>query len=242
MKQIPLPLGIPSQPSLENFVAGLNQEAKATISNIAKGIGERVVFLWGAKGTGKSHLLEASCQEANRQSRTAVHLFPTEIPHSMEENFLALIQKSHLICIDDIDTLAKDREREEILFHLYNLAETSKTRLLFAGTQNPLGTGFSLPDLGSRLAAGLVLRLRLLDDDDKCVALKCRAQERGFTIPDQVLAFLLHHYQRDMHSLFEFLDRIDEQTLIEKRLVTIPLVRKLLSEFPITSTSPKNQQ
>ncbi|MBT8419222.1 MAG: DnaA regulatory inactivator Hda, partial [Gammaproteobacteria bacterium] len=59
-------------------------------------------------------------------------------------------------------------------------------------------------------------------------ALKYRAKERGFTLSDEVVAFLLRRCHRDMHSLFVLLDTIDEATLTEKRLATIPFVRELL--------------
>jgi len=137
-------------------------------------------------------------------------------------------QQADLICIDDIDTLAGNRKLEDTLFHLYNLLEAEGTGLLVAGEQSPAGAGFSLRDLTSRLAAALVLRLHPLDDDGKRAALKCRAKERGFTLPDEVIAFLLRRRHRDMHSLFVLLDTIDEATLVEKRLATIPFVREML--------------
>nr|VFK04460.1 MAG: regulatory inactivation of DnaA Hda protein [Candidatus Kentron sp. H]VFK04624.1 MAG: regulatory inactivation of DnaA Hda protein [Candidatus Kentron sp. H]VFK08295.1 MAG: regulatory inactivation of DnaA Hda protein [Candidatus Kentron sp. H] len=252
-KQIPLPLGLPSEPSFTNFIPGRNQEAKAVLRDAATGKGERVVCLWGEPGAGKSHLLNAVCREATRQDRTAVYL-PCRPPHSMAasastqhsrdqgtpQKFLdRFIQdardkksngfgQANLICIDDIDTLAGDRAWEDALFHLYNLLETRGAGLLVAGAQNPAGAVFSLRDLGSRLAAGLVIRLYPLDEDDKRMALERRAEERGFTLTDGVIAFLLRRCHRDMHSLFALLDEIDEASLVEKRRVTIPFVSELL--------------
>jgi DnaA family protein len=86
-----------------------------------------------------------------------------------------------------------------------------------------------LPDLTSRLGRGLTLRLRPLDDKAKSLALQCRARNRGFALPDDVISFLLRRYPRDTHSLFELLERVDDLTLTEKRVVTIPLVKRLLS-------------
>jgi len=227
LKQIPLPLGVRSGPSLANFIAGSNREAQQAVSGIANGIGERLIYLWGEKGTGKSHLLEAGFGEVTRQDRSAQYL-SCRTSRSIQEDAISGIHNTDLLCIDDIDASAGDRCREEALFHLYNQAEAGETRLLVAGERNPMGAGFSLPDLGSRLAAGLVLRLYPLNDDGRRMALECRAKEWGFTLSDRVVAFLLRRCQRDMHSLFALLERIDQETLVEKRLVTIPFVRDLL--------------
>nr|VFK25554.1 MAG: regulatory inactivation of DnaA Hda protein [Candidatus Kentron sp. MB]VFK31722.1 MAG: regulatory inactivation of DnaA Hda protein [Candidatus Kentron sp. MB]VFK75629.1 MAG: regulatory inactivation of DnaA Hda protein [Candidatus Kentron sp. MB] len=230
-RQIPLPLDLRTGPSLTNFFAGPNREAQEAVHRIAAGIGERVIYLWGETGTGKSHLLEAGFREASRQHRLVLDL--SRRTSRFIQNAIGELDKTALICMDDIDLLAGDRSREEALFHLYNVAETRGSGLLVAGRRNPGGAGFSLPDLGSRLAAGLVLRLHPIDDDTKRMALEQRAREWGFTLPDKVVTFLMRRCQRDMHSLFVVLDWIDQATLVEKRLVTIPFIKVLLEQgFP----------
>nr|VFK13375.1 MAG: regulatory inactivation of DnaA Hda protein [Candidatus Kentron sp. LPFa]VFK29425.1 MAG: regulatory inactivation of DnaA Hda protein [Candidatus Kentron sp. LPFa] len=229
-KQIPLPFDTRSEPSLTNFIVGPNREAQEAVSGVATGRGERVVYLWGEKGTGKSHLLAAVHRDVVRQKRNVAFL-SCRSPDALQEN-IANSPGVDLICIDDIDRQAGNRDREEILFHLYNQAEVGGTDLLIAGQRNPLGAGFSLPDLGSRLSAGLVLRLHPLDDDGRRMALERRAREWGFTLSDRVITFLLYRCQRDMHSLFSLLEKIDQATLVEKRRVTIPFVRDLLASFP----------
>nr|VFJ59427.1 MAG: regulatory inactivation of DnaA Hda protein [Candidatus Kentron sp. FW] len=230
-KQVPLPLGIWSRPSLDNFIAGPNREAQAVVGGIVAGTGDRVIYLWGAEGTGKTHLLEAGFLEVIRQNREATY-FSCRTSDSIRMDLMDGLHEKDLICIDDIDVRAGNRDWEEALFTLYNRAEAGGTGLLVAGREGPAGANFSLPDLGSRLAASLVLRLHPLDDDGRYAALKCRAREWGFTFPDSVVAFLLRRYQRDMHSLFALLQQIDRETLVEKRPVTIPFIKDLLASRP----------
>nr|VFK47961.1 MAG: regulatory inactivation of DnaA Hda protein [Candidatus Kentron sp. TC]VFK61269.1 MAG: DnaA family protein [Candidatus Kentron sp. TC] len=229
-KQIPLPLDSRSEPSLTNFIAGRNREAQEAVSGIAADRGERVVYLWGEKGTGKTHLLKAVHREVAERKRNIVFLSDRSTDAARESAMNS--REMDLICIDDIDRQAGNRDREEILFHLYNQAEAKGARLLISGQRNPSGAGFSLPDLGSRLSAGLVLKLHPLDDDGRRMALRRRAREWGFTLSDRVITFLLYRCQRDMHSLFALLERIEQATLVEKRRVTIPFVRGLLASFP----------
>ena len=60
MTQLALDLLQPLQPSLDNFVAGRNAEALAALRALVEGrLGERIVYLWGVQGSGRSHLLAA---------------------------------------------------------------------------------------------------------------------------------------------------------------------------------------
>ena len=83
-------------------------------------------------------------------------------------------------------------------------------------------------DLATRLAWGLVYQLHPLTDDEKAQALKAHAKDRGMNLPDEVVDYCLRYLRRDLPTLMAVLDALDEWSLIEKRPVTMPLLRKLL--------------
>jgi DnaA family protein len=61
MRQLPLEISPPAAPSLDNFVAGVNAEALAAVRALAAGERpEVVVYLWGERGSGRTHLLRAA--------------------------------------------------------------------------------------------------------------------------------------------------------------------------------------
>jgi len=61
MQQIPLEISPPVAPRFDNFVAGPNGEALARVRELAAGDSrERIVYLWGAPGCGRTHLLRAA--------------------------------------------------------------------------------------------------------------------------------------------------------------------------------------
>jgi len=101
-------------------------------------------------------------------------------------------------------------------------------RFLLTGRVPPKGLDVALPDLASRVAAALVVRLAPLVDSDRAQALQRRARDLGFTVPTDVAAYLLRRFPRDLPSLFGLLDRLDEESLAAQRKVTLPLVRALL--------------
>ena len=66
MQQLPLAISPRIEPAFDNFVAGPNAEALARVRELAAGtLGERIVYLWGEGGCGRSHLLRAAAR-ANR--------------------------------------------------------------------------------------------------------------------------------------------------------------------------------
>jgi len=63
MQQLPLAISQAVEPDLDNFVAGPNGEALARVRSLAAGtLGEAIVYLWGERGTGRSHLLRAAAR------------------------------------------------------------------------------------------------------------------------------------------------------------------------------------
>src|SRR2546428_6361121 len=63
MQQLPLRISQPAEPAFDNFVAGPNAEALARVRELASGtLGERIVYLWGEAGSGRSHLLRAAAR------------------------------------------------------------------------------------------------------------------------------------------------------------------------------------
>jgi DnaA family protein len=66
-----------------------------------------------------------------------------------------------------------------------------------------------------------------LSDAQKLEAVQLRARHRGFEMPEDVARYILSRYPRDLVSLFDLLDRIDEASLAQQRRVTIPFLREL---------------
>ncbi|MBL1432902.1 MAG: DnaA regulatory inactivator Hda, partial [Gammaproteobacteria bacterium] len=79
-----------------------------------------------------------------------------------------------------------------------------------------------------RLAASLIFEQQVLNDDEKKTALQQRAKMRGLTLSDDVANYLVSRAQRDTHSLFSLLDRLDKFSMVKQRGLTVPLVKEVL--------------
>jgi DnaA family protein len=63
MQQLVLNIGPAAEPDFDNFVAGPNAEALAAVRNLAAGATrEAVLYLWGERGSGRTHLLRAAAR------------------------------------------------------------------------------------------------------------------------------------------------------------------------------------
>lgn len=107
MRQLPLQISQPAEPSFDNFVAGENAEALARVRQLALGeLREAIVYLWGEAGSGRTHLLRAA-------ART----------------------NASLVIVDDVQAL--DAEGQQQLFGAINAARDGSGAVLVAGPAAP---------------------------------------------------------------------------------------------------------
>ena len=232
-EQIPLRFAWQDGFSFENYFSGAslenNAEAVHHLRKITSGksVDEQFLFLWGFAHVGKSHLLQAACQQAADSGLTVAYLPLTEIGDLQPEMFTGL-EKLSLVCIDDVQALAGNKQCEEALFHLYNRMRDAGNKVIVAGNVAPNALPIALADLQSRLGWGPVFHLQELNDANKIAALQLRAKTRGFELTEEVGLFLIRRSARDMVSLFALLDKLDEASLAQHRKLTIPFVRGLI--------------
>ena len=117
--QLPLHIGLRDSATFNNFYPADNAQVLAQLQKCVSTEGERFIFIHGAIGAGKSHVLQAACHAVSEQGSSVVYL-----PLSQREQFsvamLEGLEHMSLLCIDDLDAIAGDAEWEEAIFHLYN--------------------------------------------------------------------------------------------------------------------------
>lgn len=225
--QLPLHIGLRDSATFANFLPADNAQILLQLLDAAALEGERFIYLWGSAGTGKTHLLQSLCHALSARNTASVYL-PLAYD-AIQPQMLDGLEDMPLIAIDDLQQVAGRRDWEEALFNLYNrVRDRGEGHLVVTGTANPQALDLLLPDLESRLLWGLVFQLQPLDDAQLAQALQLRAKGRGMELPDDVAAFILKRCPRDMHTLFELLEKLDHESLVAKRKLTIPFVKQFL--------------
>jgi DnaA-homolog protein len=222
MKQLTLGVRLRDDAVFESFAPGPNMEAVTALRNG----NVTPLWLWGARGSGKTHLLQAACSSAGDKAA----YFPLSRAVALPPEALAGFERAPVLCIDDVDAVAGDQAWEQALFHLFNAAAELRSRLIFAAALPPRLAAWSLEDWRSRAGACVVYHLRELDDAARHEALRLRAAQRGLQLPYETSEYLLKRVPRDLPSLLAILDTLDEASLVAQRRLTIPFIRDALEK------------
>jgi len=229
MRQLPLGVRLADRALFESFLPGRNTEALAHARAVARGEARGATWVCGPPGAGKSHLLQAICAAAGARTRTGY--LPLAAVGPLGAGMLEGLSELGCLCIDDLERVVGDGGWERALFALLREIEEAGGALVAAAREPPALLPWSLPDLGSRFAAGAVLALRALDEAEQHAALELRARLRGLELPPETWQWLRRRYPRDMHRLYELLDTLDEAALAAQRRLTVPFIRDVL-RFP----------
>jgi DnaA family protein len=213
-----------------SFLPARNEEALQYVKTLSAGGGASsgVVWICGASGAGKTHLLQAACAQASETMRAA-YLPLTELARLGVE-VLEGMRQLDCVSVDDIDVVVGKIEWERALFSIVREIEDVGSRVIVAAKSPPALLTWALPDLGSRLSASAVFQLRALDEHEQQEALQLRARLRGLELPEETSRWLLRRFPRDMRALYEILDTLDEAALVAQRRLTVPFIRSVLRE------------
>jgi DnaA family protein len=197
MRQLLLDFTQAPAPTFANFVHGGNAELfHALAAALRRELAERVMYVWGESGAGKTHLARAFAGAARERGLRGFR------------------------AIDDVERL--DEDAQAALFNDFN--ERAFDFLLVTAGSAPRDVPIRR-DLATRLATGLTYRVLPLTDDEKRDALAAHARARQFDLSEEVSAYLLNHARRDMGSLMAALDALDRYSLETGRPVTVPLLK-----------------
>ena len=226
-QQLPLSFEPRERYTFDAFIAGGNQLVVDLVRQMACGTGEMQLLIWAEAGKGKSHLLQAACNLAAQSAMRVCYLPAREI---IEESIRVFdgLEQLDMVCIDDIDVMMRSSRWEQALFDLINRLREAGKRILLTASKSPETSSAGLADLRSRLTWGPVFHLQGLEDRDKMIALKKRAQQYGLEMADNVANYLLTHYPRDLFDLFERLDHLDKASMAMQRRLTIPFIKTVL--------------
>ena len=227
MKQLTLDLSPDAPPTLDNFIAGRNAELLSALA--VQAIADSTLaplpvphlYLWGAPGSGRSHLLHATLERAMAGGRAVHYLNAADVGASLPET------PDALLAIDNVERLGA--EAQIALFNAFNRARLLHQALLLSGPVPPRALQLR-EDLRTRIGQCLIYEVRPLDDAARARVLATLAERRGLRLADEVTEFLLRHGDRDLSSLRKVLDALEAGSLERKRPITLPLLRELMQQ------------
>ncbi len=225
MKQIALDIGLASVPSFSNFFAGPNEAALRHLELWAGNSLRSPVptYLWGAPGSGKTHLLKAVAETLREQGARTGWLDASVLePPAFDESWAGVIlDECHLY------TAVQQQAAFNWFVNALSTADGHPRWVLAAGNLPPADLVLR-DDLRSRLGWGHVFELHALTETERRSVLRREADARGVFLSDEAMDFMLTRFSRDLSSLMQLLDQLDVYALQTQRAITIPLIKSML--------------
>src|SRR5574343_779742 len=134
--QIPLQFEFQSNLTFASFFVGHNAEILTQLQGLAADGDEQQVFIWGEQGSGKTHLLQACCQQAKQLGKDPFFL-QFDGDHLPSPSLLEGLEEMELVCFDDMQHIAGHPEWEAALFAFYNSHRQNNHKLLLSADCPP---------------------------------------------------------------------------------------------------------
>ena len=184
---------------------------------------QRRLALWGASGTGKTHLLHVWAQEVGAAVVRGPNLNEPFWPDSP-------------VAVDDADQVPS----EPALLHLLNAAAEARRPVLLTTARAPGRIAFRLPDLASRIRAMTAVEIGPADDGFLATLLARLLSERQLQVSPALQSWLLIRLPRTPAAIREAAARLDYAALAAKSGVSQRLAADTLSDLfrPLDGLEP----
>lgn len=222
MNQLGLPFALNAKMLWRNFDGDKNQQIIEFLTNLFNQPSASVVYVYGERSSGKTHLLQGCAFEALERSLGVVYL---DFAQEMPDGILNGLEDNDWVCIDNVDCLDEGQQQE--LFDLYNRATHTSVKLILSGPVLP-GELTLLKDLKTRLSLATIFCLESLDDKIKKDIIQQQMNDRNLKIERKIYDYLFKYYSRDLSDLLDAIDQLDEASLQQKNKITIPLIKHVL--------------
>lgn len=184
---------------------------------------DQFIYIWGERGSGKSHILQAWVGQAVQNGHQAIYVDAAAA--TLTET---LINGAEYIAIDQIEKL---RSREQIvLFNIFNrFRNARKGHLLLSSDLHPAKLNLR-EDLRTRVAYCLPYEVKALSRQEKIDALTNLASTRQLNIDPTIYEYLLEHWKQDMDNLLQMFDDLANYSITLGKPMTLSLLKQLLKE------------
>ncbi|PHX96200.1 MAG: chromosomal replication initiator protein DnaA [Gemmatimonadetes bacterium] len=231
--------------TFSEFVVGRSNElavAAATAVSQAPGKTYNPLFIYGATGLGKTHLMQAIAHEIlakNPSCRTTListEQFTNDVITSIAKrampDFRRRYRETDLLLVDDVHFLGGKEATQEEFFHTFNAIYEAGRQVVVTSDRPPS----EIPRLESRLVSrfewGMVADIAQPDLEHRIAILrqKARADRLEQAIPDDVIEFVANHVQANVRELEGSIIKLLAYASLRNRPVSLDIAREALRD------------
>lgn len=225
----------------DSFVVGpCNRFAHAAAHGVADRPGDAFnpLFLHGAVGLGKTHLMHAIAHRIMHQQpqlRVAVLSCEEFINHfvgSLREgsihHFRSRYRKVDVMIVDDVQLLANKQRTQEEFFHTFNALRAENKQIVLSSDAHPS----EIPDLQDRLVSrfkwGLVAEIEPPCFETRVAILRRKGDDLGIELSTDIASFIAEHVESNVRELEGTLTRLHALSRLHGLPLSLPLARQAL--------------
>jgi chromosomal replication initiator protein len=237
-------IGLNPRYTFETFVKGTsNQFALAAAQRVAETPARSYnpLFIYGAAGLGKTHLLHAIGQYVNQnyahyQTRyVTTETFLSEYVDAIRTNSSVMFKRRYrevdVLLIDDIQFMEGKEGLQEEFFHTFNALHGADKQIVISSDRMP----DAIPTLEDRLRGrfrwGLITDIQPPDLETRLAILRNKAERDRSPVSDDVLEFSAAHITNNIRELEGALIRVSAYASLNRVLVTPSIAERLLSDI-----------
>ena len=136
--------------------------------------------------------------------------------------------KYPMVFIKNLSSCTLNQESEIFLFNGFNYCLNQNTKILFSSNDFIKNLDIKLADLESRLNTVLPVEILNPADEEKMNLINFELQQRGLEINDKEMQYIFTHHSRDLNSLLNLAEKLDEISHQEKKSISINLIKKII--------------
>jgi chromosomal replication initiator protein len=199
------------------------------------------LFIYGASGLGKTHLLHAIGNYVqDNYSKMRVLYVTTE--HFLNDFIDAIRSKTTLafkrqyrecdvLLIDDIQFIQNREALQEELFHTYNTLQGAGKQIVLTSDRTPKAIETLEERLRSRLLSGLITEIDRPDLETRLAILRTKAEYDRIALPSDVAEFIASHVRDNIRELEGAIIRVNAFANLNREPITLDLAKRVLSDL-----------
>ena len=240
--------------TFDTFVIGAsNRFAHAAALAIAEAPARAYnpLFIWGESGLGKTQLLHAAGNYAQRLfpgmrvKYVSTEEFTNDFINSLRDDRKVAFKRSYrdidVLLVDDIQFIEGKEGIQEEFFHTFNTLHNANKQIVISSDRPPKQLATLEDRLRTRFEWGLITDVQPPELETRIAILRKKAQMDRLDVPDDVLELIASSIERNIRELEGALIRVTafaslNQTPIDRALAEIVL-RDLISDAESTQIS-----
>lgn len=219
-------------------------------NRLARSIGEAIatnpkcrtynpLFIFGAPGVGKTHLIQAigiKIKENNPQARVlyvTARLFESQFTTALKKgrinDFIYFYQSIDTLIIDDIQDLMGKTATQNTFYHIFDHLQRNQKQIILASDCRPSMMEGLEQRLLSRFKWGMTAELDKPDFELRRDVLRLKAEQNGLELPDDVTDFIARNVTESVRELEGIVVSLIAHATMLNQEISLDLTRKVIS-------------